>query len=99
MSTSDEKLKSLGIRLQSERLRRNESQEIFAARIGVSRPTLRKMESGDSKVLIGYWAAALDILDRTDDLDAILALPEDLFAKYDLSRSSQTRQRARRRSQ
>ncbi len=98
MSTIDEKLKSLGIRLLSERLRRNESREIFAARIGVSRPTIRKMESGDSKVLIGHWVAALDILNHVDDLDAILALPEDLFIKYDLSKSSQTRQRARRRS-
>jgi len=96
MSSIDEKLKGLGARLLSERLRRNESREIFAARIGVSRPTLRKMESGDSTVLIGHWAAALDILDRTDDLDAILALPEDLFAKYELSKNSRTRQRARR---
>ena len=76
------KLQNLGSRLREERIRRNETQALFAARIGVSVPTLRKMECGDPTVLIGYWATALEILDRTGDIDAILTPPEDLFAKY-----------------
>ena len=89
MPVTDAKLKKLGSRLRAERLKRNEAQALFAARIGVSIPTLRKMESGDSTVLIGYWAIALDLLDRAGDFDLILAEPEDLFAKYETMNSPQ----------
>ena len=75
-------LGSLGQRLRQERLKRNESQATFAARMGVSIPTLRKMEAGDSTVQIGHWAAALDILNRSDDLKSLLAPREDLFTTY-----------------
>lgn len=93
MSLADIKLKNLGTRLRNERLKRNETQGMFAARIGVSVPTLRKMESGDPTVLIGHWIAVLDILDQAGDIDSILALPEDLFAKYELTKAP-TRRRA-----
>lgn len=76
-------LQALGNRLREERLRRNESQQILAARIGVSRPTLCKMEAGDPTVQLGFWAAALDILGRAEEFEALLAPPEDLFAKYE----------------
>lgn len=93
---NDENLKRLGCRLRTERLRRNDTQAVFAARIGASVPTLRKMEMGDGGVLIGYWCAALDILDRSGDWDAVLAEPEDLFAKYERA-TTPVRQRAIRR--
>ena len=93
MIHSDSKLSELGSRLKAERLRRNEPQARFAARIGVSVPTLRKMESGDPTVQIGYWSTALGILDRSGDLDAILASPEDLFARFDIM-NKPARQRA-----
>lgn len=83
MSSNQLCLHNLGLRLRTERLKRNESQSTFAARIGVSVPTLRKMEGGDPTVTIGNWTAALDVLDRTKDLEAVLAEPEDLFAKYE----------------
>ena len=92
----DTRLQKLGSRLRDERLRRNETQALFAARIGVSVPTLRKMESGDPTVLIGYWSAALEVLDRAGDLDAILAGPEDLFAKYALMQTPSRRRASRR---
>ena len=97
MSEIDLKLQSLGLRLRDERLRRNETQALFSARIGVSSPTLRKMESGDPTVLIGHWATALEILDRIGDIDAVLAAAEDLFAKYELTKAP-VRRRASRRS-
>lgn len=97
MSLVDLKLQNLGSRLRNERLRRNESQAVFAARIGVSAPTLRKMESGDATVLIGHWATALDVLDRAGDIDAILTETEDLFAKYEKSKTP-VRKRASRRA-
>jgi hypothetical protein len=55
------------------------------------------MESGDSTVLVGHWATALDVLDRVGDLDAILAETEDLFAKYD-KMNAPARKRASRRA-
>lgn|GEM_PF-516270 len=97
MTACDAKLKALGERLRSARLRRNDTQAVFAARIGVSIPTLRKMEDGDAAVLIGYWATTLEVLDRAGDLEAILAVPEDLFERYDQVKAPQ-RQRASRRS-
>jgi transcriptional regulator with XRE-family HTH domain len=96
MSLIDLKLQNLGSRLRNERLRRNESKAVFAARIGVSAPTLRKMESGDSKVLVGHWATALDVLDRAGDIDAILAETEDLFAKYEKTKTPARRRASRR---
>ena len=97
MSLVEQKLQDLGSRLRNERLRRNESQAVFAARIGVSAPTLRKMEAGDSTVLIGHWATALDVLDRAGDIDVILAETEDLFAKYEKTKAP-VRKRASRRT-
>lgn len=96
MSLVDAKLQNLGTRLRHERLRRNDTQAVFAARIGVSVPTLRKMESGDPAVLVGHWMTALEMLDRAGDVDAILAEPEDLFAKYEMM-NAPARQRASRR--
>jgi len=98
MLTDDAKLQGLGARLRTERLRRNETQAVFAARIGVSVPTLRKMESGDPTVLIGYWSTALDVIDRAGDWDAVLAEPDDLFAKYDRMKVPSRRRASRRRT-
>lgn len=95
MPLVDAKLKNLGSRLRNERLKRNETQAMFAARIGVSVPTLRKMEAGDSAVLIGHWTTALDILDHAGDIDAILAEPEDLFAKYEMLKAPVRRRASR----
>ena len=72
---------------------------IFAARIGVSIPTLRSMERGAPTVHIGAWANALWALDRLDDLARVLASQESLL---DRARAQQApvrrRAYARRRS-
>jgi transcriptional regulator with XRE-family HTH domain len=86
-------LKSLGTRLRDERLRRNEPQQLFASRIGVSIPTLHKMESGDHRVQFGHWVSALDVLGHVDDLNRLLAPTENLFDKYEKTQK-QSRQRA-----
>ena len=90
--TSDS-LKSLVARLREERLRLNETQKVFAARIGVSVPTLYKMESGSHRVALGHWAEALDLLGRVEDLDKLLASKESLFDKYERTQKPK-RQRA-----
>ena len=71
----------LGQRLRDKRLKRGESQKVFAARIGISIPTLKKMETGDGSVKIGNWLWVFQILGAADSLDTVLA-DEDLFQRY-----------------
>ncbi|MCD4741487.1 MAG: helix-turn-helix domain-containing protein [Desulfobacteraceae bacterium] len=89
------KLKGLGRRLKKERLRRNDPQSEFAVRVGVSIPTLYKMEKGDPSVTIGYWIKALSILNKLDELDNLIVPPESLFEKYETLQKTKHRQRAR----
>ena len=92
------KLKELGQRLKEERLRRNDPQSEFAVRIGVSIPTLYKMERGDPSVTIGYWIKALSILNKLNELDNLIAPHESLFERYEALQKTKHRQRARRKS-
>ena len=85
-------LKRLGQRLKEARLARNESQELFAQRLGITRQSYSRMEKGAPQTLIGNWIAASSILGRLDDWKDILAEKEDLFAKYE--KKSSKRQRA-----
>jgi DNA-binding XRE family transcriptional regulator len=85
-------LKQLGQRLKEARLARNESQALFAQRIGLTRQSYSQMEKGSPQTLIGNWIAASSILGRLDDWKDILAETEDLFAKYE--KKSIKRQRA-----
>lgn len=79
----EEKLIQMGQRLRNARLKRDDTQKEFAARIGVSIPTLAKMEKGLPSIPIGTWAKALNILGRLDDLDQILVQKESLFDAYE----------------
>ena len=88
-------LKALGARLREQRLKRNETQKVFASRIGVSVPTLYKMENGSHRVQLGHWAVALDLLGHVEDLDRLLMSKESLFTKYEQAQKPQ-RQRASR---
>ncbi len=89
-------LVTLGQKLKSARLERNDSQKNFAFRIGVSVPTLHKMEQGSPQVSIGTWAKALDILDRLDDLDNLLKPKASLADRFATYQKTQGRQRASR---
>lgn len=88
-------LSALGQRLRSLRLERNESQQVFAARLGVSVPTLRNLEKGDPGVAVGLWAKTLWLLDRLPELDALLGRSESLFDRWQAMQQSKARQRAR----
>jgi transcriptional regulator with XRE-family HTH domain len=89
-------LKNLGQRLKTARLARNDSQKEFAWRIGVSIPTLQHMEQGKPTVAIGTWIKTLNVLDRLDDMDSLLAPEESLFAQHERIKKLSGRQRARR---
>jgi transcriptional regulator with XRE-family HTH domain len=89
-------LKRLGQRLKAARLARNESQALFAQRIGLTRQSYSRMEKGSPQTLIGNWLAAGSILGRLDDWKDILAEKEDLFAKYEKKTSQRQRAGTRR---
>ncbi|MBA4367858.1 MAG: XRE family transcriptional regulator [Desulfobacterium sp.] len=91
----NETLKNLGKRLKNARLEINDPQKEFAFRIGVSIPTLYKMEQGNPSVSIGTWMKALSMLGKLDDFDKLIAPNESLFERYDALEKTKNRQRVR----
>jgi transcriptional regulator with XRE-family HTH domain len=68
-------LEALGSHLAVARIRRKESLATRAKRIGVSIPTLTRLESGDPTVSMGIYATALWLIGRDGEL-ARIASPE-----------------------
>jgi transcriptional regulator with XRE-family HTH domain len=68
-------IEKLGADLAVARLRRKESLKTWARRMGVSVPTLQRLEAGDPSVGIGIVATALWLIQRDGEL-ARLAAPE-----------------------
>jgi len=65
-------LRELGQRLREARLRRRFSVSLVAERAGVSRPTINKVEAGDSAVTLGTYLRVFGVLGLEKDL-ALLA--------------------------
>ena len=70
-------LKALGEDLAIARGRRRESQRVWAKRLGVSVPTLIRMERGDPGVGAGIYATALWLIGRSPALAALAAPGSD----------------------
>jgi transcriptional regulator with XRE-family HTH domain len=70
-------LTALGENLAIARVRRKESQRAWASRLGVSVPTLIRLEKGDPAVSAGIYATALWLIGRAK------ALPELADPKAD----------------
>jgi DNA-binding XRE family transcriptional regulator len=68
-------LQQLGEHLAVARKRRLEPRRLWAERIGVSEPTLMRMEKGDPSVAFGTYATALWLIGRAQAI-AELAAPE-----------------------
>ncbi len=68
-------IEKLGADLAVARLRRKESLRSWAQRLGVSVPTLQRLEAGDPAVGIGIVATALWLIQRDGELRQ-LAAPE-----------------------
>lgn len=64
-------MEALGERLRYARLRRNITSVLFAERMGVSRDTLYRLESGDPGISLGTYLRALRVLGLDSDLDLI----------------------------
>ena len=72
-----EALRRLGDNLAVARIRRKESQRLLAQRLGVSVPTLIRLEQGDAGVGMGIYATALWLIGR------VAALPEVAAPQHD----------------
>jgi transcriptional regulator with XRE-family HTH domain len=70
-------LRSLGENLAIARVRRRESQRVWAKRLGISVPTLIRMERGDAGVGAGIYATALWLIGRVDALADVAAPAAD----------------------
>jgi transcriptional regulator with XRE-family HTH domain len=88
-------LKDLGERLRERRIERQQTQRLFAQRIGVSVPTLRAMEEGRPTVAVGHWADALWAIGNLDDLKQLLQPPQSLFARAQIEEAARKRVRRR----
>ena len=62
---------ALGARLKAARIRRRMSEADMAARALVTRPTIRRLESGDLAVSMAVLARVLEVLSLVEDLDRI----------------------------
>jgi transcriptional regulator with XRE-family HTH domain len=91
----DKILQKLGQRLSELRLQKDDTQENFAMRLGVSISTLKRMEKGDPAVAIGKWLRAFWVLDRQDEVDKLLIPQESRLASRFVA-TQKTRKRASR---
>jgi len=67
-----EALPQIGGAIRTARIRRRRTSADFASRLGVSAPTLRKLERGDPGVSLGTFLTALWLLDLLKDLRTTL---------------------------
>ena len=73
-------LATLGEHLRIARKRRKESQRVWAERIGISPPTMARLEAGDPAVSMGNYATALWLMGRGHVLAEIAEPQQDLGA-------------------
>lgn len=91
-------LKGLGNRLKASRLARNESQELFASRLGLSRQSYSKMEQGAPNISIGNWLNACHILGKLESWQNVLAEDKNLFEQFEERNSVRKRAGSKRRN-
>jgi transcriptional regulator with XRE-family HTH domain len=84
-------LRQLAHRLRQARLQRNESQEVFAARLGLSRQSYSKMENGAATTPIGVWLAASALLGRLATWEGVLTEQENLFERFEQLKTARKR--------
>jgi len=88
-------LRALGENLAIARTRRRESQRVWAKRLGVSIPTLIRMERGDPGVGAGIYVTALWLIGRSSALADLAAPDQDRGALESDVRAAVTRRAVR----
>lgn len=66
-------LEALGDRLRAARLRRRLTQAVVAARVGVSKQTLAKLEAGNPSTSLATMLRVLGVLGLGQDIDRLAA--------------------------
>lgn len=84
-------LRQLGEHLAIARKRRLEPRRVWAQRLGVSEPTLMRMEKGDPAVSLGVYATALWLIGRAGALASLAAPEHDLGALENEVRAARAR--------
>ena len=86
-------LVTLGEQFALARLRRKESQKQWAGRLGVSIPTLIRLERGDPSVSMGVYASALWLLGLSHGIAELADPAKDLRAlETDIRQASRLRE-------
>lgn len=88
-------LRGLGENLAIARVRRRESQRVWAKRLGISVPTLIRMERGDPGVSAGIYATALWLIGGVTGLSDLAAPGADHGALENDVRSAMKRRAIR----
>ena len=84
-------LRELGENLAIARKRRREPLKAWAQRIGVSEPTLARMEKGDPSVSMGVYATAVWLMGRAPALPDLAAPEHDQGALEEAVRVAKAR--------
>ncbi len=66
-------IEALGQRLRAARMRRSMTQQVLAERVGVSIPTMAKLENGDPSTSLATVLRALTVLGLAGDIDLVAA--------------------------
>lgn len=85
---------TIGETIRDARIESNETQERLAARLGVSLPTLRKIETGDPSVNVGCWLEALQLSNQLEKIERAVSQEPSLFEQYE-KQSTKKRKRAK----
>jgi transcriptional regulator with XRE-family HTH domain len=92
---AEQALRALGENLAIARTRRHESQRTWAKRLGISVPTLIRMERGDAGVSAGIYATALWLIGTVASLPELAAPGADRGALENDVRSALQRRAVR----
>jgi len=71
--SSERQLRALGERLRAARRRRRLTQAVVAARVGVSKQTLAKLEAGNPSTSLATMLRVLQVLGLEKDIDRLAA--------------------------
>jgi transcriptional regulator with XRE-family HTH domain len=95
LATSDEIVRTLGLRLRAQRLARSITQDELASRAGVALGSVKKLESTGNTTLRTF-IGVVQALALVDELETVFALkPQASIAEMERAETA-TRQRARR---
>ena len=78
---SSRRARALGARLKAARLRRRMPETQMAARVSVSRMTIRRLEEGDPTVALAILLRVLEVLNLDAQVDD-LAREDELGARF-----------------